>query len=62
MSPDALAAKAVQLSLEPRRTHRSREQPGRNTDGKDDQHDKDERRLPAPPVVELQGHQLGILQ
>ena len=57
-----LAAQPVELARQARRAHRAGEKSGRRADRERDQHDEDERRLPAPPVVELERHQLGILQ
>ncbi len=57
-----LAAQPVQLARQPGRAHRSRQQSGRGADRECDQHDEDERRLPAPPVVELERHQVRVLQ
>ena len=52
----------LELARQPRRAHRAGEQPGRGADREGDQDDEDERRLPAPPVVELERHELRVLQ
>ena len=57
-----LAAQPAELALQPRRAQRAGEQPRGDADRERDEHDEDQRRLPAPPVVELERHQLGILQ
>jgi len=57
-----LAPQPVELTRKACRAHGAGEETGCGTDRESDQHDEDERRLPAPPVIELERDELGVLQ